>query len=69
MFYVVICSAIYQRYLGLSLTSCVRAELGVIWDHYMALIPIGTKAQICLCLLIDPGAHHLSLQRMTQSVS
>ena len=39
--------------MGLSLTSChkdeiwdLRAELGLIWDHFKALAPIGTKSQI-----------------------
>ena len=46
-------SAIDQGYIGLSLASChkdeiwdLRAELGLIWDHFRALVPIGTKSQI-----------------------
>ena len=39
--------------MGLSLASChkdeiwdLRAELGLIWDHFRASVPIGTKSQI-----------------------
>ena len=53
MFFVIIYSAIDQGYIGLSLASChkdeiwdLRAELGLIWDHFRALVPIGTKSQI-----------------------
>ena len=53
MFFVIIYSAIDQGYTGLSLASChkdeiwdLRAELGLIWDHFKALAPIGTKSQI-----------------------
>ena len=53
MFFVIIYSAIDQGYIGLSLASChkdeiwdLRAELGLIWDHFKALAPIGTKSQI-----------------------
>ena len=52
MFFVIIYSAIDQGYIGLSLASChkdeiwdLRAELGLIWDHFRALVPIGTKSQ------------------------
>merc|ERR1712240_942031 len=52
MFFVIY-SAIDQGYTGLSLASCqkdeiwdLRAELGLIWDHFRALVPIGTKSQI-----------------------
>ena len=52
-FFVMIYNAIDQGYMGLSLASCqnyemweLRAELGLIWDHFRALIPIGTKSQI-----------------------
>ena len=53
MFFVIIYSVIDQGYIGLSLASChkdeiwdLRAELGLIWDHFRALVPIGTKSQI-----------------------
>ena len=53
MFFVIIYSAIDQGYIGLSLASChkdeiwdLRAELGLIWDHFRALVPIGTKSEI-----------------------
>ena len=53
MFFVIIYSAIDQGYIGLSLASChkdeiwdLRAELGLIWDHFRALVPIETKSQI-----------------------
>ena len=53
MFFVIIYSAIDQGYIGLSLASCHKdeiwdlwAELGLIWDHFKALAPIGTKSQI-----------------------
>ena len=53
MFFVINYSAIDQGYIGLSLASChkdeiwdLRAELGLIWDHFKALAPIGTKSQI-----------------------
>ena len=53
MFFVIIYSAIDQGYMGLSLASCqkdeiwdLRTELGLIWDHFRALVPIGTKSQI-----------------------
>ena len=53
MFFVIIYSAIDQGYIGLSFASChkdeiwdLRAELGLIWDHFRALVPIGTKSQI-----------------------
>ena len=53
MFFVIIYSAIDQGYIGLSLASChkdeiwdLRAELGLTWDHFRALVPIGTKSQI-----------------------
>ena len=53
MFFVIIYSAIDQGYIGLSLASChkdeiwdLRAELGLIWDHFRAFVPIGTKSQI-----------------------
>ena len=43
MFFVIIYSAIVQGYIGLSLASChkdkiwdLRAELGLIWDHFRA---------------------------------
>ena len=52
MFFVIIYSAIDQGYIGLSLASCHKdeiwdlgAELGLIWDHFRALVPIGTKSQ------------------------
>merc|ERR1712240_704624 len=52
MFFVIY-SAIDQGYTGLSLASCqkdeiwdLRAELGLIWDHFRALVLIGTKSQI-----------------------
>ena len=51
-FFVIIYSDIDQGYMGLSLASCqkdeirdLRAELGLIWDHFRALVPIGTKSQ------------------------
>ena len=53
MFFVIIYSVIDQGYIGLSLASChkdeiwdLRAELGLIWDYFRALVPIGTKSQI-----------------------
>ena len=53
MFFAIIYSAIDQGYIGLSLASChkdeiwdLRAELGLIWDHFRALVPIETKSQI-----------------------
>ena len=53
MFFVIIYSAIDQGYIGLSLASCHKdeiwdlwAELGLILDHFSALVPIGTKSQI-----------------------
>ena len=53
MFFVIIYSAIDQGYIGLSLASCnkdeiwdLRAELGLTWDHFRALVPIATKSQI-----------------------
>ena len=53
MFFVIIYSAIDQGYIGLSLATChkdeiwdLRAELGLIWDHLRALVPMGTKSQI-----------------------
>ena len=53
MFFVINYSAIDQGYIGLSLASCHKdeiwdlpAELGLIWDHFRALVPIGTKSQI-----------------------
>ena len=53
MFFVIIYSAIDQGYIGLSLASChkdeiwdLQAELGLIWDHFRALVPIGTKSEI-----------------------
>ena len=53
MFFVIIFSAIDQGYIGLGLASChkdeiwdLRAELGLIWDHFRALVPIETKSQI-----------------------
>ena len=52
-FFVIIYSAIDQGYIGLSLASChkdeiwdLRTELGLIWDHFRALVQIGTKSQI-----------------------
>ena len=52
MFFVIIYSVIDQGYIGLSLASChkdeiwdLRAELGLIWDHFRALVPIGTKSE------------------------
>ena len=53
MFFVIVYSAIYQGYMGLSLATChkdeiwdLRAELGLIWDHFRALVSMGTKSQI-----------------------
>ena len=53
MFFVIIYGGIDQGYTGLSLASCqkdeiwdLRAELGLIWDHFKTLSPIGTKSQI-----------------------
>ena len=50
---VIIYSAIDQEYIKLSLASCnkdeiwdLRAELGLTWDHFRALVPIGTMSQI-----------------------
>ena len=50
-FFVIIYTAIDQGYMGLSLASChkdeiwdLRAELGLIWDHFRALVPIVTKS-------------------------
>ena len=50
MFFVIIYSAIDQGYIGLSLASChkdeiwdLRAEWGLIWDHFRALVPTGTN--------------------------
>ena len=46
-------TAIDLGYMGLSLASChkdeiwdLRAELGLIWDHFRALVRIGSKSQI-----------------------
>ena len=46
-------SAIDQGYMALSLASChkdeiwdLRAEWELIWDHFRALVPIGTKSKI-----------------------
>ena len=53
MFFVIIYSVIDQGYIGLSSASCHKddiwdlgAELGLIWDHFRALVPIGTKSEI-----------------------
>ena len=50
MFFVIIYSVIDQGYIGLSLASCHKdeiwdlpAELGLIWDHFRALVPTGTN--------------------------